>query len=1100
MSIYSRRLGFLALSAVLAAWLGAYSQTAAAQVERFKFSSANNYLVVEFLDDDLVHFELSPLGPGPDTTEPIFTTPQVAKTDYPGPTSLAQSGPGGSTLDTTQMRIVVDPTTLCMGVTDKVRALALTTICPLHLSQEWKGLTIAPGAMQNVYGLGEQFITAGQANGDWTSANHQVRSPGDAFGNQMIGFNGGADGNAQFPIMYALGAGSKGYALFLDHIYKQRWDFSGNPWKVETWGDRIRGYLMTGADLPSLRQDYMELTGHPPVPPKKMLGLWVSEFGFDSWNELDDKLAALRSDKFPVDGFVLDLQWFGGVPAIGVNPSRMGSLSWDATRFPSPTQKLADYASQGIGIMTIEESFIDKGRPEHADLASREYLVKQCKNGPNGSCDPAQPCPAAACPPVFLSHNPWWGTGGMIDWTRDAAGDYWHDQKRQPLIDAGVIGHWIDLGEPETYGPKEGQPDWVAGVLPGKHSHADYHNLYNFEWAESIARGYARHNVVRRPFMMARSGAPGIQRLGASMWSGDIGSNLENLAAHMNAQMHMSLSGVDYFGADIGGFHRGALNGEDLGTVYTQWFADGMMLDIPGRPHTDNSHCPYPQSAPSGNCNETSPDRIGDKASNLASVRQRYALSPYLYALAYRAYLAGEPVAPPLVYYYQTDPNVRRLGSEKLLGRDLLVALVADRNAPRQLGVYLPAGDWIDYHTNEWLHSTGQTFAGRPLMRDGIFQLPLFARAGALIPKMYVDDKTMSVLGQRTDGSTRDELILRTYASPLPTRFTLYEDDGVTTAYQQGEIRKTTLSQQASGGTATVVIAPAQGTYAGAPSRRNTVLELVVEDARASAVSLNGTPLVRRASQEAFETADSGWHNAGNNLVLAKSGVMDVGESKTFEVNLEALPDRVSQTFVCRNGNTASGQSVYVVGNTPELGSWNPAEAVKLDPTAYPTWTGTIHNLAPETAIEWKCIKRPEGAPQPVDWEPGANNAFTSAASGSGGQTTGDFAGGTVTVSQNFVCDNGNTVWGQSVYVVGSVAALGAWNPSKAVNLDPTAYPRWTGTIGNLPPTTPIAWKCIKRVETGNTGKVDQWEPDPNNTFTSAASGSGGETFGSFQP
>jgi len=41
---------------------------------------------------------------------------------------------------------------------------------------------------------------------------------------------------------------------------------------------------------------------------------------------------------------------------------------------------------------------------------------------------------------------------------------------------------------------------------------------------------------------------------------------------------------------------------------------------------------------------------------------QRYALSPYLYTLAYRASLAGEPVAPPLVYYYQNDPNVRRQG------------------------------------------------------------------------------------------------------------------------------------------------------------------------------------------------------------------------------------------------------------------------------------------------------------------------------------------------------------------------------------------------------------------------------------------------------
>ena len=80
--------------------------------------------------------------------------------------------------------------------------------------------------------------------------------------------------------------------------------------------------------------------------------------------------------------------------------------------------------------------------------------------------------------------------------------------------------------------------------------------------------------------MMSRSGAAGIQRFGASMWSGDIGSNLSTLSAHFNAQMNMSFSGIDYFGADIGGFIREALRG-DLNELYTQWFADGMMVDVP---------------------------------------------------------------------------------------------------------------------------------------------------------------------------------------------------------------------------------------------------------------------------------------------------------------------------------------------------------------------------------------------------------------------------------------------------------------------------------------------------------------------------------------
>ena len=93
----------------------------------------------------------------------------------------------------------------------------------------------------------------------------------------------------------------------------------------------------------------------------------------------------------------------------------------------------------------------------------------------------------------------------MIDWTQAAAGSYWHTLKRQPLINAGVTGHWLDLGEPEMYDVN----DWVAGVLPGKNAHADYHNMYNLRWASSIAKGYADAGTTQRPFMLARSGAGG---------------------------------------------------------------------------------------------------------------------------------------------------------------------------------------------------------------------------------------------------------------------------------------------------------------------------------------------------------------------------------------------------------------------------------------------------------------------------------------------------------------------------------------------------------------------------------------------------------------
>jgi alpha-glucosidase len=188
-SLVRRRLLFIvAIGAILLGMFAPRPQSALAAVQRVKFQSGNNYLIVEFLDNDLVHFELSAYGPGPSVSDPIFATPQVAKTDYTGPSSFTQNG---STLETPEIRVAVDTATLCATTTDKIKNLQLTTFCPLNLSQAWKGLTFTPGSMQHVYGLGEQFSTQGSADGDWTG---RVKSPGDSYGNQMVGFGGGAAG------------------------------------------------------------------------------------------------------------------------------------------------------------------------------------------------------------------------------------------------------------------------------------------------------------------------------------------------------------------------------------------------------------------------------------------------------------------------------------------------------------------------------------------------------------------------------------------------------------------------------------------------------------------------------------------------------------------------------------------------------------------------------------------------------------------------------------------------------------------------------------------------------------------------------------------
>src|SRR5262249_32105250 len=186
--------------------------------------------------------------------------------------------------ETNVLRIRVDPTTLCLDVTDRTHEppSPLTTLCPEAVGGDRNVLSVARGRIRDVYGLGEHFLAPGEATGDLLGT---VIAPGSEWGNALTPFGGGFTENAQFPILYALGGVGEQYALFLDQLDAQTWDLTGDPWRVTMAGDAIRGYLLAGAPPATLRRWYMRLGGRPPGPPTRALGRWGTPVGSDdgSW-------------------------------------------------------------------------------------------------------------------------------------------------------------------------------------------------------------------------------------------------------------------------------------------------------------------------------------------------------------------------------------------------------------------------------------------------------------------------------------------------------------------------------------------------------------------------------------------------------------------------------------------------------------------------------------------------------------------------------------------------------------------------------------------------------------------------------------------------
>jgi hypothetical protein len=115
---------------------------------------------------------------------------------------------------------------------------------------------------------------------------------------------------------------------------------------------------------------------------------------------------------------------------------------------------------------------------------------------------------------------------------------------------------------------------------------------------------------------------------------------------------------------------------------------------------------------------------------------------------------------------------------------------------------------------------------------------------------MPVDADTEDTFGHRKPGTpARDELIVRVYADLVPSDFTLYEDDGLTVRYDDtgrpSYNHRTTRLTQSMSGAATAMVRvdsavdiDAGGPYNGAPAGRSNVIELVVEEAKATGVSM----------------------------------------------------------------------------------------------------------------------------------------------------------------------------------------------------------------------------------------------------------------------
>ncbi len=118
----------------------------------------------------------------------------------------------------------------------------------------------------------------------------------------------------------------------------------------------------------------------------------------------------------------------------------------------------------------------------------------------------------------------------------------------------------------------------------------------------------------------------------------------------------------------------------------------------------------------------------------------------------------------------------------------------------------------------------------------------------------------------------------------------------------------------------------------------------------------------------------------GPTYVVASNGTFWASAGAGDSIALYGPPiPNVSGAAFAVNATTSPGQDIYVVGDIPALGGWNTGQALKLAPTAYPTWNLDVA-LPAGSSIQYKYLRKdPSGA---VTWESGANRTATVPSSG----------------------------------------------------------------------------------------------------------------------
>ena len=479
---------------------------------------------------------------------------------------------------------------------------------------------------------------------------------------------------------------TKGYGFFFNnpwpHVYFDMGKTFSDKWFVHASGGDYDVFVIKADSVAEIVRHYTEIVGRIQMPKRWELGFWCSSINFNQADDMIDYGKRMREQGYPCDVFVLDGSWRGGKSFSQMYLShgvyRDGDFSWHET-FGDGKKMVKEL--KNIGIKTCLH--INSRSFSGDTINKNRHLLRQYMD---------------ETVPLLL----------------DEKGEQFYAECLEPRAEDGVEVWWTD------------HSDRVSGELT---TGIPSRNLFGAVWNRFLYEFMKKHGIDNH-MALSRGGGIGSQRY-ALPWAGDTSFEMKRYKEDIWYVINAGMAGFALSGVDLGGFRspdreasaEEMLRAEINEECVCRRICQSLIFMPVARIHNGHGVAKLPW-----NCPESTQKLYRQ------CLEFRYSLIPYLYSCAIEAHRTGAPLIRPLIFYHMDDKKVYNIGDQFYLGEALLVAPVVEQGAEAR-EVYLPEGEWMDFHTGV-CHQGRKTIMVEAPLKE-VKGLPMFVKLGSALVREY---------------------------------------------------------------------------------------------------------------------------------------------------------------------------------------------------------------------------------------------------------------------------------------------------------------------------------------------------------------------------